>query len=230
MWVKTTRSVYNAASCRDGGYFFVRVTKVITTFITQQSTETRIVYTHRSISLSRFIAQLRSRRLCHMPWPRGRRQVEGSAAELFCRCMGRVPGTDFQPNWNETLAWNRFISVGVIILILRPVECIVFRSIATCDLITAYILFRQLTEMFWPLTRVSVNSSHSQVNSSPRVDCDNHNYNSATTTIKRTWYFTRLLTVISSFGLHLSKVHSRCSSDRQRLKRLRSQKATHYNG
>jgi len=31
----------------------------------------------------------------------------------------------------------------------------------------------------------------------------------------------RLLAVISSFGLQLSKVHSRCCTDRQRLKRLR---------
>ena len=31
----------------------------------------------------------------------------------------------------------------------------------------------------------------------------------------------RLLAVINSFGLHLSKVHSRCNTDRQRLKRLR---------
>jgi len=43
------------------------------------------------------------------------------------------------------------------------------------------------------------------------VDHDNHNYNSK-----------NLLAVISSCGLHLSKVHSRCNTDdRQRLKRVR---------
>jgi len=45
-----------------------------------------------------------------------------------------------------------------------------------------------------------------------RLTRHNHNYNSQ-----------NLLAVIGSFGLYLSKVHSRCSTDRQRLKHVRRQ-------
>ena len=79
---------------------------------------------------------------------------------------------------------------------------------------------------------VPVNLSHSQfitrstrhtINSSPRLDCDNHSDN----------YHSKNLVVYAiigtgSFGLHLSKVYSRCNTDWQWVAKTEvSQKATH---
>jgi len=77
------------------------------------------------------------------------------------------------------------------------------------------------TEKVVPNFWVPVNSSHGQlvtqsnrytVNSSQSTR-HNHNYSSE-----------NLLAVIDSFGLHLSKVHSSCNTDRQRLKRVRNRR------